>query len=402
MREALLAHGLLMPSLVTPDSTRYTPMNNGRTFTLTFLASTARRALLLLGTLLVASALTACSQPVRQRKNVKDLTPQEMQDYVDAVLKLKSTPSPYDSRLSWYDQFVAFHKEVYYYRPCKPNEQCTCPEGDSTCPEDQTKTYQIGHQSPTFLPWHRKFLLMYEQALREVSGKDISLPYWDWSDEASTRAVFSASFMGPGGTEPDYAVPTGPFRKDAWEVKVFPHEGGLEANAEITIPYLIRKLGQESELQPIAMDMAMCQRVDAYDSSPWDNTVDRMQSFRGCLEGWGHDAKDNHLHNTAHMWVGGMFTQNGQSISGSMAALDTSPNDPVFFLHHANVDRLWALWEQQHGVSSYVPTQDGYAGWNPPDSLFPFNQYPEDPRVKLNGNTVGDMLDISKLGYEYR
>ena len=40
------------------------------------------------------------------RKDVKDLTPQEKADFVAAVLELKQTPSPYNSKLSWYDQFV--------------------------------------------------------------------------------------------------------------------------------------------------------------------------------------------------------------------------------------------------------------------------------------------------------
>ena len=32
----------------------------------------------------------------------------------------------------------------------------------------------------------------------------------------------------------------------------------------------------------------------------------------------------------------------------------TSPNDPVFWLHHCNIDRLWAEWRVQH------PTRDAY------------------------------------------
>ena len=33
----------------------------------------------------------------------------------------------------------------------------------------------------------------------------------------------------------------------------------------------------------------------------------------------------------------------------------TSPNDPVFFLHHCNVDRIWALWQYAHPASAYLP-----------------------------------------------
>ena len=40
------------------------------------------------------------------------------------------------------------------------------------------------------------------------------------------------------------------------------------------------------------------------------------------------------LHNRVHLWVG-----------GNMAPM-TSPNDPVFFLHHCFVDKAWADWQE--------------------------------------------------------
>jgi tyrosinase len=35
-------------------------------------------------------------------------------------------------------------------------------------------------------------------------------------------------------------------------------------------------------------------------------------------------------------------------IGGEMAWVDVSPNDPIFFLHHAQVDRVWWKWQQQN------------------------------------------------------
>jgi len=45
-----------------------------------------------------------------------------------------------------------------------------------------------------------------------------------------------------------------------------------------------------------------------------------------------------------HVWVGGDMSP------------ASSPNDPVFFLNHCNVDRIWEAWMQQHG-RVYVPDQ---------------------------------------------
>ena len=33
----------------------------------------------------------------------------------------------------------------------------------------------------------------------------------------------------------------------------------------------------------------------------------------------------------------------------------TSPNDPIFWLHHANIDRIWSAWQDRHGVTNYGP-----------------------------------------------
>ena len=56
----------------------------------------------------------------------------------------------------------------------------------------------------------------------------------------------------------------------------------------------------------------------------------------------------------AHNWTG-----------GTMSDLD-SPGDPLFFLHHCNVDRLWAIWQINHpppGTAQY--TQDPSAADHP-------------------------------------
>jgi tyrosinase len=36
-------------------------------------------------------------------------------------------------------------------------------------------------------------------------------------------------------------------------------------------------------------------------------------------------------------------------------SLSSSPNDPVFFLHHCNVDRIWAAWQETHPDAAYLP-----------------------------------------------
>jgi hypothetical protein len=84
-------------------------------------------------------------------------------------------------------------------------------------------------------------------------------------------------------------------------------------------------------------------------------------SFTNGLEGY---------HNTVHMWVGGNTMPNPRS----------SPHDPMFWLHHANVDRIWAQWQGTHpGV---LPPLSGADAWM-------------DPWSWINTNEANDTYDFS-------
>src|SRR5256885_12535107 len=69
------------------------------------------------------------------RKNVTELSTAEKLDYVSAVKKLKTTPSPYDASISYYDQFVKWHLDVFL---------CDGPSSGAA------------HMGPALLPWHRE------------------------------------------------------------------------------------------------------------------------------------------------------------------------------------------------------------------------------------------------------
>ncbi len=337
------------------------------------------------------------TRALRVRKNVKNLTPQERSDYVNAILKLKSVPSPYDPSLSYYDQFVAWHVSLYYCDQLDPLLQ----------------TIMRAHGGPMFGPWHRLYLVLFEAALQEVSGKQITVPYWDWTDPQSTRAVFREGFMGgDGDPADDFAVKSGPFRKDQWKLVVNPP--GILASPSATT-YLTRHFGSFLPSLPTSAELEAALVGPQYDTAPYDSTSDSSLSFRNNWEGFrspggtgpagyfcGPDgvvtpnlnADGVHNHNAAHAWVGGIrgLTPEGIPLFGTMV-LPSSPNDPTFFLLHSNIDRIWARWQGIHGIDTYQPTADS-SGNNVDDVMHPF----VDIGITATPETLAD---IRQLGYRY-
>jgi Common central domain of tyrosinase len=103
------------------------------------------------------------------------------------------------------------------------------------------------------------------------------------------------------------------------------------------------------------------------------------------------------LHNGIHVWIGGATAD--FSDGGHMTFPPVAINDPVFWLHHANVDRLWAIWQQHHPGLGYVPQAGADAGHNGPDTMALFNNpahfaFPLAPRPN-------DVLDWHSRGIWY-
>src|SRR5215216_6452833 len=190
------------------------------------------------------------------------------------------------------------------------------------------------HEGPAFLPWHRQYLLMIEKDLQDVSGDpSLTIPYWDWTKENSpSSSLWDADFMGGNGTGADGRVTTGPFSADAGNWKL--------AHSELGLNYLTRKFRLDMSL-PTEDDVQTVKAVAPYDVPPWGPASDVNHSFRNALEGFGPGAP--RLHNKVHVWVGGEMREM------------TSPNDPVFWLHHSNCDRIWAEWQDADVTHGYLP-----------------------------------------------
>ncbi|MFD7556928.1 MULTISPECIES: tyrosinase family protein [unclassified Streptomyces] len=234
------------------------------------------------------------------RKSASTLTADEKRAFTNAVLELK--------RNGIYDQFVDVHNWFLM--------------------EDNDFGDRVAHRAPSFLPWHRRFLLDFELHLQRVDPK-VSLPYWDWTvDRSPTSPLWAADFMGGITRARDGQVLDGPFAASAgkWAITV-----GVDSRQ-----YLRRTLGAGTPQLPTKDEVNSILSMPEYDVAPFNSA---SNGFRNNLEGW----RGINIHNRVHMWVGGQMTS------------AASPNDPVFWLHHAFIDMLWAEWQVRNPKSTYVP-----------------------------------------------
>lgn len=270
------------------------------------------------------------------RKSVSLLTAEEKNNFVQALLQLK--------REGHYDAMVKTHHRAMMEVAPDP-----------------------AHGGPAFLPWHRYCLRHLEHHLQAIDAS-VTLPYWDWtSDRSTTGPPWTDDFMGGVGRERDGQVLTGPFAFSTgnWPITVkdFPRQPD----------FLTRFYRNPGEL-PTLLQVRRALERTPYDAKPWNFATNPRGSFRAALE--------MNLHNIVHILVGGNMTGAG------------SPNDPVFYLHHAMVDRLWAKWQKLHPGELYRPRTGGPRGHNRHDRMWPWRKY--EPPV-----TPQSTLDHHAMGYSY-
>ena len=287
---------------------------------------------------------------MRIRKNVRHLTSTEMSRFVDAVIGLKAKPSvlhPGNPTRNRYDDYPEIHMNAMMANP------------------------GWAHRRPAFFPWHRVMLLAFENDLVAIDSS-VTIPYWDWPDPASNP--LTAAFLGGDGDPADSEkVKTGAFAHDgpnAWTLSVTDNSGDPD--------FLQRSFGTDPTAMtlPTSADVDTALNIDYYDSYPWANS---SSGLRANVE--------ISLHNVVHRWL-----------AGTMGMM-TSPNDPVFWLHHCNIDRLWAVWQRMHpGASPFQPVTGAAQGHNLMDPMI-FNANPPPPWPGTF--TPASVVEHHALGYQY-
>ena len=187
-------------------------------------------------------------------------------------------------------------------------------------PRNWTRQAQIHqnfcpHRNWYFLPWHRAYILAFERLCRQLSGNpQFALPYWDWTADRQIPQAFAvAQWPGrPGQTNP---------LRDT--TRTMPPNASLPTN--IVGPNVIA-----SRLAETNFELFGSSRPNGQNSTA--STWQRAEGVEGPFESTPHDQ--------VHVRVG-----------GDMQTF-MSPLDPIFWLHHCNMDRLWDRWNRMGRANS--------------------------------------------------
>lgn len=159
-------------------------------------------------------------------------------------------------------------------------------------------------EKDVFFPWHRRQIFELEQAMQNINSK-ISIPYWDWTIDNSHDTSTGELW------DPDFM---GGFN-DLWN------------------------LG----------------RTFSGPALPTTSDVNTVQDTGSNIQIYSNAVERGKVHTRGHTWTGGVMAEGN------------SPRDPIFYLHHGMIDKLWQDWVELHAykkgddlyIKTSLPRYDG-------------------------------------------
>ncbi|MDP9194396.1 MAG: tyrosinase family protein [Acidobacteriota bacterium] len=221
---------------------------------------------------------------------------------------------------------------------------------DNTTPPDsiaRTVWDQCEHGTIYFFGWHRLFLFYFEQALQDAAGDpNLRLPYWDYTDTAN-----------------------------------------LAMPAEFTTPTYVNTSG-------VTVDNPL---YDARRNTGWNNggtnklnanntDIDRALKNPSFLDTSTAQGFQNVIDASPHGYTHCAVNPCKRTVMGAVAY---SSNDPIFWIHHANIDRMWDCWMSISGHTN-------------PSSIMGKSYTLVDGTGTPVTKTIGNLFDGSLINYVYQ
>jgi len=194
--------------------------------------------------------------------------------------------------------------------------------------------------SANFLPWHRGYTYYFERILRwHTEDVTFSLPYWNYHDKANRAFPKEFGIMHlDGNTENNAEQNINPLYYESRDLYLATYEHWTKPGGGFQ-PLV--------ELSDFAVDITIPMSSPVFFGATEQDGLgggiyDANEYTRGLLESYPHDQ--------IHRSVGGIvITPDGKDHAGAMANPLTAGFDPIFPIHHSNIDRLWAEWSCMPG-----------------------------------------------------
>lgn len=355
----------------------------------------------LVSAVLLTSVSGKCTHP-KVRKEWRSLRADERAAWINAVKCLAKSPHnpkivpvvdpaislipSLNTNSSYYDDFVYIHMDLNV----------------------------LIHNTGFFLPWHRLFVQTFEDKLRSICGYDGVQPYWDWTQDTADfyhAPIWSNSDYDGlgfwGDPNNDYQITTGGF-KDMRLAYPVPHN--LRRNYTL-YPYFPPGFPLPPDVPPV--DPTLMYNT-TFTSAVVNATLNSGQgdfvTFQATLENFSGPHPGPHLIFGGDM---GGTCPFGTGPPECVPGAKWSVNEPMFFLHHGMIDKIWYDWQHRNSSNKNI-FAGGSISWLATSNVSVL-QYPTGGPPLLNTSspipgdgmwettTVGDVLDTvgGRLCYTY-
>jgi len=232
---------------------------------------------------------------------------------------------------------------------------------------------QCQHGSWYFLPWHRGYLLAFEQNVRAAivalkGPAEWTLPYWNYFKPHQNKLP------------PAFATPDWPDGKGNNPLYV-PQRYGPQNDGDVYVDLVDVNLKAMADPDFTGV---------ASGAGPGFGGVDTGFEHNGGTHGG--------IETQPHDWVHGLVGGGDQDHPGLMSDPRTAALDPIFWLHHANIDRLWDVWTRNPPTDEDPKAPKWLKG---PASVGERAFSLPKPNGDVWNYTPEDMVDDNKLGYAY-
>jgi tyrosinase len=265
--------------------------------------------------------------------------------------------------LAWNDPIVATYRDaVGKMKQMADSEKFSWASLAGIHGVDPDTYHFCPHGNWYFLPWHRAYVLTYERIIRNLTGNnDFAMPYWDWTANPKMPEVFLQPTT-PDGKKNWLYVDDQAFGK-TWKRTWPPQQPMPDRQVG---PAVLKAILDATEYEEFGTSRPSGQ-----------NNLD--QSWIVAEDAGDQGILEARPHNLTHNNIGGWMP----------TAL--SPRDPIFFMHHCNIDRIWAVWNSLGNPNSSDPL------WT--DMTFENNFYNVDGTYY--SPKVSDLYVPETLGYTY-